>query len=81
MIQQRLRSQLPKGSSFSQENLAQLILTICEFLAEMEGQFLPSRGQLALLMGMQITAGLYEILQDWLAERPWGEEKGVRIII
>ena len=37
-FKQRLGSQLPTGSSFSPENLARLILAVCEFLAEMGHQ-------------------------------------------
>ena len=33
MFKQRLRSQVPEGSPFSSENLARLILTVCEFVA------------------------------------------------
>ena len=47
MIKQQLRSQAPEGSSFSQENLARLILTVCEFLAEIGGHCPPPHGQLS----------------------------------
>lgn len=75
MISQCLRSQLPEGSPASSKNLACLILAICEFLAEVESRYPPLQGQLGLLMERQIKAELYEVLLDWLAERPPDESK------
>ncbi|MCI0393447.1 MAG: TetR/AcrR family transcriptional regulator [Chloroflexi bacterium] len=73
MIQQRLRSQVPEGTLFSSENLARLILTVCEFLAEINRRCPPPHGQLGPLMEKQIKVELYEILRTWLAEMPAGE--------
>lgn len=73
LFKQRLRSQLPTGSSFSPENLARLILAVCEFLAEMGHQCPPPHTQFEPLMEKQIKAELYEVLQTWLAETPPGE--------
>jgi len=56
MIRQRLRSQLPEGSLYSPQNLAWLILTVCEFLTEIERQCLPPHGQMGPLMEKQIKA-------------------------
>jgi AcrR family transcriptional regulator len=72
MIRRRLHSQLPEEAPFSPENLTRLILTICEFLAEMGRQCPPPHGQLEPLMEKQIKAELYEVLRDWLAEIPSG---------
>jgi AcrR family transcriptional regulator len=68
MIKQRLRGQLPEGSPFSPVNLAQLILTVCEFVAEMGRHCPPPHGQMEPLMEKQIKAELYEVLRTWLAE-------------
>ncbi len=68
MIQQRLRNQLPEGSGYCQENLALLILTVCEFLDEMGRHCPPPYGQLEPLMEKQIKVAIYEILQGWLVE-------------
>ncbi len=68
MIKQQLRSQLPEGSPFNPENLAQLILTVCQFLTEMGHHCPPPYGQLEPLMEKQIKAELYEVLHVWLAE-------------
>jgi len=68
MIQQRLHSQLPEGSDYCSENLARLILTVCEFLDEMGRHCPPPYGQLEPLMEKQIKAEIYEILRGWLAE-------------
>ena len=68
MIQQRLHSRLPAGSSFNSENLAVLILAVCEFLAEMNRQCPPPHGQMGPLMEKQIKAELYEILQAWVPD-------------
>jgi AcrR family transcriptional regulator len=75
MIKQQLRSQVPAGAPFSQENLARLILTVCEFLAQMGHQCPPPHGQLEPLMEKQIKAELYEVLRAWLAEASSGKSK------
>ncbi|HLB47612.1 MAG TPA: TetR/AcrR family transcriptional regulator [Anaerolineales bacterium] len=73
MFKQRLRSQLPDGSLFSPENLARLILMVCELLAETGRQCPPPHGQLEPLMEKQIKAELYEVLYAWLAEASSGK--------
>lgn len=73
MIRQRLRGQVPNGAAYSPENLARLILTVCEFLAEMERHCPPPHGQMDPLMEKQIKAELHEILEDWLAQM-WPDE-------
>jgi hypothetical protein len=70
MIKQRLRSQVPEGAPFSPENLARVILTVCEFLAEIGRQCPPPHGQLEPLMEKQIKAELYQVLRAWLADMP-----------
>ena len=70
MIHARLRSRLPEGSSFTSDNLATLILTVCEFVAEMDRHCPPPHGQMEPLMEKQIKAELYEILRAWLIEVP-----------
>lgn len=73
MFKQRLRSQLPEGSLFSPENVAQLILIVCELLAETGHQCPPPHGQLEPLMEKQIKAEMYEVLYAWLPEAPSGK--------
>ncbi len=73
MFRQRLHSQVPEGSRFSPENLAQLILTVCESLAEISRHCPPPYGQLEPLMEKQIKAELYEVLRAWLAEMRSGD--------
>jgi len=73
MFKQRLRSQLPDGSLFSPENLARLILMVCELLAETGRQCPPPHGQLEPLMEKQIKVELYEVLYAWLAEASSGK--------
>jgi AcrR family transcriptional regulator len=69
MIQERLRSQLPEGSPYNPDNLARLILTVCEFLDEMGRHCPPPYGQLEPLMEKQIKVEVYEMLRGWLAEQ------------
>ena len=69
MIKERLQSQVPEGATFSRDSLAGLILTVCEFLAEMDKHCPPPHGQMTPLMEKEIKAELHEILQEWLAER------------
>lgn len=73
MIKQQLRSQVPENSPFTPTNLTRLILTVCEFLAEIGGHCPPPHGQLEPLMERQIKAELYEILRAWLMEMPLGK--------
>ena len=70
MIKQRLRGQVPEGAPFSPENLARVILTVCEFLAEIGRQCPPPHGQLEPLMEKQIKAEVYQVLYAWLADLP-----------
>ena len=75
MIKQRLHSEVPQDAPFNPENLARLILTICEFVGEMDYRCPPPHGQLETLMEKQIKAELYEVLQAWLAEMPSGQSE------
>ncbi len=75
MIKQQLRRELPEGTPFSPENLARLILTVCEFVGEMGRQCPLPHGQLEPLMEKQIKAELYEVLRTWLVEMPLGETR------
>ena len=70
MIRARLRSELPEGSAFNPNNLATLILTVCEFVSEMDRHCPPPHGQMEPLMEKQIKAELYEILRSWLTDLP-----------
>jgi len=72
-FEQRLHSQAPAGSPFSPENLARLILTVCEFVAEMGHHCPPPHGQLEPLMEKQIKAEVYDVLRAWRAEMPSGQ--------
>jgi AcrR family transcriptional regulator len=76
MIKQQLYSQIPEDAPFSRENLARLILTICEFLGEMDHRCPPPHGQLETLMEKQIKAELYEMLRRWLEGLPPSKSKG-----
>lgn len=68
MFKQRLYSELPEGCAYSPENLAQLILAVCEFVAEMKRSCPPPHTQFEPLMEKQIKAELAEFLQGWLTE-------------
>ena len=68
MIRQHIYEQLPEGVQFSPENLALLILTVCEFLAEIRHTCPPPHDQMEALMEKQIKSELYEILHSWLIE-------------
>ena len=76
MIKQRLYNQIPEDAPYSRENLERLILTICEFLGEMDHRCPPPHGQLETLMEKQIKAELYETLRRWLEGAPPGKVKG-----
>jgi AcrR family transcriptional regulator len=76
MIQNHLNARLPAGSPYTPQNLALLVQTVCEFLAEMERTCPPPLGQMGPLMEKQIKAELYEILMGWLARMPFAEEMG-----
>ena len=77
MIRQQVYKRMPEGMPFSPENLARLILTVCEFLAEIQRVCPPPHGQMDTLMEKQIKVELYEILHTWLAEiQPDGSNGG-----
>ena len=73
MIRQQLRGQVPEGAPYNPQNLSRLVLTVCEFLAEMERHCPPPHGQMDPLMEKQIKAELHEILEGWLAQM-WPDE-------
>ncbi|MGH2620175.1 MAG: TetR/AcrR family transcriptional regulator [Anaerolineales bacterium] len=75
LIQERLRNQLPNGSTLSPDNLARLILTICEFVAEMDQHCPPPHGQMEPLMEKQIKTELFAILRGWLTSLPLEQAK------
>jgi AcrR family transcriptional regulator len=75
MIKQQLHRQVPEDAPFSRENLARLILTICEFVGEMGHRCPPPHGQLETLMEKQIKAELYETLRRWLERLPPSKSK------
>ena len=75
MIKQQLHRPIPEDAPFSRENLARLILTICEFLGEMDHRCPPPHGQLETLMEKQIKAELYETLRRWLERLPESKSK------
>jgi AcrR family transcriptional regulator len=68
LIRQRLYSFLSEGVPFSPENLRRLILTVCEFLTEVQRVCPPPHGQMEPLMEKQIKAELNDIMHTWLAE-------------
>jgi len=70
IIHQRLRGQVPEGTPFTPENLERLMLTVCEYLSEINRHCPPPRGQMDTLMEKQIKAELNDILHAWLAEMP-----------
>jgi AcrR family transcriptional regulator len=74
-FRQRLRSRLPEGAPFSTENLALLIVMVCESLADVGRHCPPPHGQLEPLMEKQIKAELYEVLHAWLVALPPGKSK------
>ncbi|MGH2605981.1 MAG: TetR/AcrR family transcriptional regulator [Anaerolineales bacterium] len=69
MFRERLQRLLPEARPFSPGNLATLIQTVCDFLAEMSGHCPPPHAQYEPLMEKQIKAEVNEILRNWLAER------------
>jgi AcrR family transcriptional regulator len=68
LIQARLRQQVPEGTPFSTDNLAKLIQTVCDFIAEMNSSCSPPLGQMGQLMEQQCKAAIYNVLQDWVVE-------------
>ncbi len=76
LIRDRLRSQVPEGTPFSAENLARLIQTVCEFLAEMGRHCRPPHGQMDQLMEKEIKAAIYEVLRPWVGDLPRNGSRG-----
>jgi len=75
MIHERLRSRLPEGSTFSPGNLQRLVLTVCEFLADVGGDCPPPHGQMEPVMEKQIKAELFDVLRIWLVEARSGNPR------
>jgi AcrR family transcriptional regulator len=66
----RLEARLPAQAPFSADNVALLIQTVCDFLAEMSGHCPPPHAPYEPLMEKQVKAELVDVLQRWLSERP-----------
>jgi AcrR family transcriptional regulator len=66
LIRERLTNELGAFSALSEATVQQLILIICNFLADIENHCPPPRGQLQPLMEKQIKQELYALLLDWL---------------
>lgn len=67
-FRERLRSRLPEDSTFTPDNLERLVLTVCEFLAEVGKECPPPHGQMEPVMEKQIKAELLDVLRRWLVE-------------
>lgn len=67
-VHEALWANLPEDSELSPENLTQLIVTVCEFSAEMGTHCPPPHNEFEPLMEKQIKAELCEVLKTWLVD-------------
>jgi AcrR family transcriptional regulator len=80
MFKERLHERLSETAVFSPENLATLILVVCEFLRGMFRECPAPHGQMDSLMEKQIKEVIYERLFSWsddLAAADNGEQKAM----
>jgi AcrR family transcriptional regulator len=71
MFKKTLHSTVPEAFDYTTVNLKRLILTVCEFMAQLHGHCSPKDEQLLLLIESQITGLVAEILLTWLrSKRP-----------
>jgi AcrR family transcriptional regulator len=76
MFTEHLYGKLPRDSSFSTVNLAQLITTVCEFLARVTRHCSPQQVEFEPLMEKQIKAELAAVLKCWLEKETDGLPEG-----
>lgn len=69
-IRQEFRAEIEKRTlnacHYSQDNLRALILAVCEFIREANGQCKSPRGQFEPLMEAQVKAQIKDLLMTWL---------------
>ena len=71
-FKETLHGQLPDEFVWSVENLQRLILTACEFLAQLRHHCMPRDQQVLPLVQTTITALMAEILISWIKEAGQG---------
>ena len=69
MFKKTLHSTVPEAFDYTTGNLKHLILTVCEFMAQIHGHCSPKDQQLLLLIESQITSLVGEVLLTWLRQR------------
>ena len=69
MFKKTLHRTVPEAFDYTTGNLKHLILTVCEFMAQMHGHCSPKDQQLLLLIESQITSLVGEVLLIWLRQR------------
>jgi AcrR family transcriptional regulator len=69
-FKQTLHSKAPNDFRFSAENLEFLILTTCEFLAQLRHHCLPKDHQILPFVQTHITRLINEVLLGWLEQAP-----------
>jgi AcrR family transcriptional regulator len=67
-FKQTLRDKIPQEFAYSEENVAFLIQTTCEFLSKLRHHCMPKDQQILPLVQTQITTLINEILLEWLQE-------------
>lgn len=70
LFNETLHSKIPKGFTFSVENLNLLLLTTCEYLSQRRQHCLPKDQQILLLVQTQITTAITERLITWIENAP-----------
>ncbi len=69
MFKKTLHRTVPEAFDYTTGNLKHLILTVCEFMAQIHGHCSPKDQQLLLLIESQITSLVGEVLLTWLRQR------------
>ncbi|OGT27673.1 MAG: hypothetical protein A2Z17_03810 [Gammaproteobacteria bacterium RBG_16_66_13] len=76
LIRERIARDLSEPPPFTVDNLARLIQTVCEFLAEMSGHCPPPHAQYEPLMEKQVKEELTRVLTAWLESQPHSKVGG-----
>ncbi|MFZ5922939.1 MAG: TetR/AcrR family transcriptional regulator [Chloroflexota bacterium] len=68
MFRQELEKRMLSVCTFSLENLRQLVVAVCEFVAKANSHCAPPQPQFESLVEAQVKAQLQDLLQNWIEQ-------------
>ncbi len=70
LFREALQRRVPAGAPFTLENLHQLVVGVCEYLAEFQGHCAPADRDLDPRIESRVQQEIYAVLLGWLVRAP-----------